>query len=40
MMVISYITEERHLRELGNALTEAATRLAFRAGIMSCKGNE
>ena len=28
MMVISYLTEERHLRELGNALTEAATRLA------------
>jgi glutamate/tyrosine decarboxylase-like PLP-dependent enzyme len=30
MMVISYLTEERHIRELGNALTEAATRLAFR----------
>ena len=29
MMVISYITEERHLRELGNALTEAATKLAL-----------
>ena len=29
MMVISYLTEERHLRELGNALTEAATRLAL-----------
>jgi glutamate/tyrosine decarboxylase-like PLP-dependent enzyme len=28
MMVISYLTEERHLRELSNALTEAATRLA------------
>jgi glutamate/tyrosine decarboxylase-like PLP-dependent enzyme len=27
MMVISYLTEERHLRELGNALTEAASRL-------------
>jgi hypothetical protein len=27
--VISYLTEERHLRELGNALTEAATRLAL-----------
>jgi glutamate/tyrosine decarboxylase-like PLP-dependent enzyme len=30
MMVISYLTEERHIRELGKALTEAATRLAFR----------
>jgi len=29
MMVISYLTEECHLRELGNALTEAATRLAL-----------
>ncbi len=29
MMVISYLTEERHLRELRNALTEAATRLAL-----------
>jgi glutamate/tyrosine decarboxylase-like PLP-dependent enzyme len=28
MMVISYLTEERHLIELGNALTEAASRLA------------
>src|SRR5580693_6653828 len=27
MMVISYLTEERHLRELSNALTEAASRL-------------
>jgi len=30
MMVISYLTEERHLRELGKALTEAASGLAFR----------
>jgi glutamate/tyrosine decarboxylase-like PLP-dependent enzyme len=29
MMVISYLTEERHLRELGRALVEAATRLAL-----------
>jgi|HubBroStandDraft_6_1064221.scaffolds.fasta_scaffold07001_2 aromatic-L-amino-acid decarboxylase len=29
MMVISYLTEERHLRDLGKALTEAASRLAF-----------
>jgi glutamate/tyrosine decarboxylase-like PLP-dependent enzyme len=29
MMVISYLTEERHLRELGNALAVAATRLAL-----------
>ncbi|HXR14909.1 MAG TPA: pyridoxal-dependent decarboxylase, partial [Terriglobales bacterium] len=29
MMVISYLTEDHHLRELGNALTEAATKLAF-----------
>lgn len=29
MMVISYLTEERHLRELGRALLEAATRLAL-----------
>jgi aromatic-L-amino-acid/L-tryptophan decarboxylase len=29
MMVISYLTEERHLRELGNALADAATRLAL-----------
>jgi glutamate/tyrosine decarboxylase-like PLP-dependent enzyme len=29
MMVISYLTEERHLRELGKALAEAASRLAF-----------
>jgi glutamate/tyrosine decarboxylase-like PLP-dependent enzyme len=28
MMVISYLTEERHLRELGSALTEAAAKLA------------
>jgi len=27
MMVISYLTEERHLRDLGRALVEAATRL-------------
>jgi aromatic-L-amino-acid/L-tryptophan decarboxylase len=27
MMVISYLTEQRHLRELSNALAEAATRL-------------
>lgn len=31
MMVISYLTEERHLHELGKALTEAATRHAFRS---------
>ena len=30
MMVISYLTEERHLHELGKALTEAATRLTCR----------
>jgi aromatic-L-amino-acid decarboxylase len=30
MMVISYLTEERHLRELGKALTETATRLTFK----------
>jgi glutamate/tyrosine decarboxylase-like PLP-dependent enzyme len=30
MMVISYLTEERHLRELGKALAEAADRIAFR----------
>jgi aromatic-L-amino-acid decarboxylase len=30
MMVISYLTEERHIHELGKALAEAATRLAFR----------
>jgi aromatic-L-amino-acid decarboxylase len=29
MMVISYLTEERHLRELEKALTEAASTLAF-----------
>jgi glutamate/tyrosine decarboxylase-like PLP-dependent enzyme len=29
MMVISYLTEERHLRELSNALTEAASRLTL-----------
>ena len=29
MMVISYLTEERHLCELEEALTEAASRLAF-----------
>jgi glutamate/tyrosine decarboxylase-like PLP-dependent enzyme len=29
MMVISYLTEDRHLRELKTALTEAAARLAF-----------
>jgi len=29
MMVISYLTEERHLHELGNALEEAAIRLAL-----------
>ena len=29
MMVISYLTEERHLRDLGKALSEAASRLAF-----------
>ena len=29
MMVISYLTEERHLRDLGSALAEAATRLAL-----------
>jgi hypothetical protein len=40
MMVISYLTEERHLRELGNALTEAATRNAERVGIMNCKGKK
>jgi hypothetical protein len=28
MMVISYLTEERHLRELSNALTESASKLA------------
>ena len=30
MMVISYLTEERHIHELRKALTAAATRLAFR----------
>jgi aromatic-L-amino-acid decarboxylase len=30
MMVISYLTEERHLRELGKSLSEAASRVAFR----------
>jgi aromatic-L-amino-acid decarboxylase len=30
MMVISYLTEERHLRELGKALGEAASRVAFK----------
>jgi aromatic-L-amino-acid/L-tryptophan decarboxylase len=29
MMVISYLTDERHLRELNNALTEAASRLTL-----------
>jgi aromatic-L-amino-acid/L-tryptophan decarboxylase len=29
MMVISYLTEERHLRELGSALLEAAARIAL-----------
>jgi aromatic-L-amino-acid decarboxylase len=29
MMVISYLTEERHLRELGNALADDASRLAL-----------
>jgi glutamate/tyrosine decarboxylase-like PLP-dependent enzyme len=29
MMVISYLTEERHLRDLGGALVEAATRIAL-----------
>jgi aromatic-L-amino-acid decarboxylase len=29
MMVISYLTEKRHLDELGRALAEAATKLAF-----------
>ena len=29
MMVISYLTEERHLRDLGSALVESATRLAL-----------
>jgi aromatic-L-amino-acid/L-tryptophan decarboxylase len=29
MMVISYLTDERHLRELSNALTEAARRLTL-----------
>jgi aromatic-L-amino-acid/L-tryptophan decarboxylase len=29
MMVISYLTEERHLHDLEKALTEAASRLAF-----------
>jgi glutamate/tyrosine decarboxylase-like PLP-dependent enzyme len=28
MMVISYLTEDRHLRELSDALTKSATRLA------------
>src|ERR1700722_1901999 len=31
MMVISYLTEERHLAELGKALTAAASQLAFKA---------
>jgi glutamate/tyrosine decarboxylase-like PLP-dependent enzyme len=31
MMIISYLTEERHLHELGKALTESASRIAFRA---------
>jgi aromatic-L-amino-acid/L-tryptophan decarboxylase len=30
MMVISYLTEERHLQDLSHALTKAATRLALR----------
>jgi len=30
-MVISYLTEERHLAELGKALTAAASQLAFKA---------
>lgn len=30
MMVISYLTEERHLAELGKALTAAASKLAFK----------
>ncbi len=30
MMVISYLTEERHLHELAKALTEAATQLALK----------
>ena len=29
MMVISYLTEERHLRDLGSALVESANRLAL-----------
>ena len=29
MMVISYLTEERHLQDLSHALTKAATRLAL-----------
>jgi aromatic-L-amino-acid decarboxylase len=29
MMVISYLTEDHHLVELGNALAEATTKLAF-----------
>ncbi len=29
MMVISYLTEERHLRDLSNALVESASRLAL-----------
>jgi glutamate/tyrosine decarboxylase-like PLP-dependent enzyme len=45
MMVISYLTEERHLHELSNALTEAVTRRALTGTrsarvIMSCKGKE
>jgi glutamate/tyrosine decarboxylase-like PLP-dependent enzyme len=45
MMVISYLTEERHLHELSNALTEAVSRLALTGTrsarvIMSCKGKE
>ena len=31
MMVISYLTEERHLRDLSNALAEATTRVRFSA---------
>jgi glutamate/tyrosine decarboxylase-like PLP-dependent enzyme len=45
MMVISYLTEERHLQDLSHALTKAATGLAFdgnaqRTGIMTSKGKE
>jgi hypothetical protein len=29
MMIISYLTEERHLAELGKALTAAASKVTF-----------